>query len=159
MSRVYRLPFNALSLSTVKQDLWAITTGSSLAAVLEEIRLDPCASAISEFDLSISLFTGSYTAGSGGATLTPAKTDQQETSASFTVKTQNTTQTAVGTGTKTVLDAGQWNLVNGWVWQPLDPRHRIIIPISACLVVSLDSTPASQVVSGCVIVSEGNSQG
>jgi len=153
--RIYRLPFNALSLSTSKQDLWAITTGSSLPAKLEEIRLDPCATAISEFALSLNLFTGSFTAGSGGSSLTPLKTDQADAAASFTAKLQNTTQTAVGTGTKTNLDAGQWNLVNGWVWQPLKESHKILIPVSACLVVSLDTTPASQTVSGCVIVSEG----
>jgi len=159
MSRVYRLPFNALNLGTSKQDLWAITTGASLNAVLEEVRLDPCATGVSEFALTINLFTGSYAAGSLGSSLTPVKTDEADNAASFTVKLQNTTQTGVGTGVKINKDAGSWNLVNGWVWQPLDPRHRIIIPVSTCLVVSLDTTPGSQVVSGCLIVSEGNNQG
>ncbi|HLH96427.1 MAG TPA: hypothetical protein VKW08_15030 [Xanthobacteraceae bacterium] len=152
--RVYRLPFNAQSLSTSKQDLWAITTTSASMGFLEEVRLDPCATSISEFSLSLSLFTGSYTAGSGGAALTPAKTIPGDAAATVTCKTQNTTQTAVGSGTKTVLDAGQWNLANGWAWQPLDPDHRILVPISACLVVSLDSTPSSQTVSGCAIFRE-----
>lgn len=155
MSRVYRLPFNALSLSTTAQDLWAITTGSALPAVLEEIRLDPCATAISEFSLTVDLFTGSFTAGSGGSTLTPAKTDEADAAATFTCKIQNTTRTVVGSGTKINKDAGQWQLVNGWVWQPLDPRHRILIPVSACLAIALNTVPASQTVSGCVIVSEG----
>jgi len=159
MSRVYRLPFKALNLSSAKQDLWAITTGSSLDAVLEEIRLDPCASAITDFNLSINLFTGSFSAGSGGSSLTPVQTDQADAAASFSCKLQNTTQTAVGTGTLKNKDAGAWNLVNGWVWQPVDPRHRILIPVSACLVISLDTTPSSQVVSGCAIVSEGSVQG
>ena len=152
--RIYRLPFNALGLSTGKQDLWAITSTSTMPFCLEEVRLDPCATSVAEFNLSVALFTGSFTAGSGGATLTPAKTVPGDAAASLTCKTQNTTQTAVGTGTKTALDAGQWNLVNGWVWQPLDPDHRLMVPISACLVVSLDSTPASQTVSGCAIVRE-----
>jgi|SRR5579883_3412016 len=152
--RIYRLPFNALGLSTNKQDLWAITTTSTSICLLEEIRLDPCATSVSEFDISISLFTGSYTAGSGGNTLTPAKTLQGDAAATVTCKTQNTTQTAVGSGTKTVLDSGQWNLVNGWAWQPLDQDHRILVPVSACLVVSLDTTPASQTVSGCAIIRE-----
>jgi hypothetical protein len=155
MARLYRLPFNALSLSTGKQDLWAITTGSSLQAVLEEIRLDPCATSISEFSLSINLFTGAFTAGSGGSTLTPTPTDPGDAAASFTCKLQNTTQTLVGSGTKVNKDAGQWNLANGWAWQPLKDGHRILVPISAALIVSLDSTPASQTVSGCLIMSEG----
>ncbi len=152
--RVYRLPFNALGLSTNKQDLWAITSTSSMPFVLEEVRLDPCASSVSEFGVSINLFTGSYTAGSGGSSLTPAKTLNGDAAAVTTCKLQNTTQTAVGTGAKANLDAGQWNLVNGWVWQPLDPDHRIVVPVSACLVVSLDTTPASQTVSGCAIIRE-----
>src|SRR5215469_546614 len=155
MSRVYRLPLVAINLGASKQDVWAITTGASLGAVMEEIRLDPCSTTLTDFNLSLSLFTGNFTAGAGGATLTPVPTDQADTGSTFTAKSQNTTQTAIGTGNKKTLDAGQWNLVNGWVWQPLDPRHRIVIPVSACLVVSLDSTPSSQIVSGCMIVSEG----
>lgn len=156
MSRIYRLPFNAINLNTGVQDLWAVTTGANLPAVLNEIRLDPCAQGVTEFKLSLNLFTGSYTAGTGGNPFTPVKTDEGDNGASFTVKTQNTTQTGVGTGSKINKDAGQWNLVNGWVWQPLDTAHRILIPVSCCLVLSLDTVPASQIVSGCMIVSEGN---
>ena len=159
MSRVYRLPFKALTLGTAVADLWAVTTGSSLNAVLEEIRLDPCATAVAEYTLSINLFTGSYTAGSGGSSLTPVPNDPGDAAASFTCKTQNTTQTVVGSGTKTTKDAGSWNLVNGWVHQPLDPRHRIIVPISSCLVLSLDTASTAIAVSGCMIVSEGSNQG
>jgi hypothetical protein len=150
--RIYSIPFQALGLSTSVQDLWAVTTTSSMPCEIEEIRLDPCATSVSEFNVSLALFTGSYTAGSGGTSRTPRTRVQGDAAASTTCKTQNTTQTAAGSGAKTVLDAGAWNLVNGWVWQPLDPDHRICVPVSACLVVSLDSTPASQTVSGCLIL-------
>jgi hypothetical protein len=154
MSRVYKLPFKALGLGTGAQDLWAITSTSSMPFDLEEIRLDPCATSVSEFPITINLFTGSFTAGSGGATLTPVKLCQGDAAAVTTCKTQNTTQTAVGTGTKTNLDALSWNLVNGLIWQPSYPDHVIPVPVSACLVISLDSTPASQTVSGCAIIRE-----
>jgi hypothetical protein len=152
--RVYRIPFKALGLSTNAQDLWAVTTTSSMPCNIEEIRLDPCATSVAEFNVSLSLFTGSYSAGSGGSSATPQPTVHGDASAGTTCKLQNTTQTAVGSGTKTVLDAGSWNLVNGWAWQPLDPDHRICVPVSACFVASLDSTPASQTVSGCLILRE-----
>lgn len=152
--RIYRLPFNALTVAAV-QDLWAITAGASLPCVLEEFRIDPCATSVSEQPITVDLFTGTFTAGSGGSTLTPAKTDEGDAAASFSVKVQNTTRTAVGTGTKTNKDAGAWQLVNGYLWQPLSAASRILIPVNACLAIALNGAPASSTVSGCAIVSEG----
>lgn len=152
--RYYSVPFNNLSLSTSKQDLWALTTGSTMPCVLEEIRLDPCATSVSEFLISLHLFTGSFAAGTGGSSATPIPRSKGDAAATTTCKLQNTGQTAVGTGTNTVTDAGQWNLVNGWWWQPLDPMHRIYVPVSACLAVSLDTTPGSQTASGTLIFRE-----
>lgn len=152
--RVYSVPFINLGLSTNKQDLWALTTSSTVPATIEEIRLDPCATSVSEFAISLSLFTSTYTAGSGGSSATVAKRNPNEAAASSSCKLQNTTQTVVNTGAKLVMDAGMWNLVNGWYWQPISPDHNIIMPVSSCFVVSLDSTPASQNVSGCLIFRE-----
>lgn len=152
--RVYSVPFNALALSTNMQDLWALTTGSSIACAVEEIRLDPCATSVSEFKLSLALFTSTYTAGSSGSAVTPVRRIKSDAVATTTCKVQNTGQTAIGTGAMSVLDAGQWNLVNGWYWQPINFDHRIIVPVSACFVVSLDSSPGSQTASGCLIFRE-----
>lgn len=150
--RVYSIPFQALGLSTSAQDLWALTTSSTRPVSVEEIRLDPCATSVSEFKLSLSLFTASFTPGSGGSTATIAKRNQNDAATNATCKLQNTTQTTGGT--QVVLDAGSWNLVNGWFWQPINADHNIIIPVSSCFVVSLDSTPGSQNVSGCLIYRE-----
>lgn len=152
--RVYRVPMNQLAIGTSKQDLWAITASSSIPFWLEEIRLDPIATAVSEYLLSLSVFTGSFTAGSGGIGVTPVRALANDSAAGATAKIQNTTQTAVGTGTKTQHDAGQWNLVNGWVWQPLDPDHRIAVPMSGCIVLSLDTTPVAAAVNGCAVIRE-----
>jgi hypothetical protein len=154
--RVYKLPFVAISLGTTSGgvDLFAISSTSASWGFLEEVRLDPCATSISEYSLSLSLFTGSYTAGSGGSTLTPVKGTGGDAAATITCKTLNTTKTLVGSGTKTTFDAGQWNLASGWAWQPLDTDHRQFLPPSGCIVVALDTTPASQTVSGCAIFRE-----
>lgn len=151
--RVYRVPMNQLSLGTSKQDLWAITASSTIPLYLEELRLDPIASSVSEYLLSLSLFTSTFTAGSGGTSVTPV-VNGNDASAGATAKIGNTTQTAVNTGVKVVKDAGQWNLVNGWVWQPLDTDHRIVVPVSGCIVLSLDTTPTAATVNGCAIIRE-----
>lgn len=152
--RVYRIPMNQLALGTSKQDLWAITASSSIPLWLEELRLDPISTSVAEYLLSLNLFTGSFTAGSGGTSVTPAKNEPNDSAAGATAKVGNTTQSATGSGTKLALDAGQWNLVNGWVWQPIDPDHRIAVPTSACLVLSLDTTPVAATVNGCAIIRE-----
>lgn len=152
--RVYRVPMNQLSLGTSKQDLWSITSSSTIPLYVEEIRLDPIATSVAEYLLSVILWTGSYTAGSGGTSVTPAKNQPNDAAAGATAKIGNTTQTVVGTGTKLQLDAGQWNLVNGWVWQPLDSDHRLVVPVSANLVLSLDTTPSAATVNGCAIIRE-----
>lgn len=152
--RIYRIPMNQLAIGTSKQDLWAMTASSTIPFQLEEIRLDPFATTAADYLLSIATFTGSFTAGSGGSTVTPVKALPNDASAGATAKIGNTTQTAVGTGTKTVHDAGQANIYGGWVWQPVDSDHRIVVPVSGCIVLSLDTTPSAATVNGCVIIRE-----
>lgn len=152
--RVYRVYMQQLALGTNKQDLWAITASSTIPFWLEEIRLDPIATSVTEYLLSISLFSSTFSAGSGGTSVTPSKTAFNDASAGATAKVGNTTQTSVSTGVKTQMDAGQWNLVNGWVWQPIDSDHRIAVPMSDCIVLSLDTTPTAATVNGCAIIRE-----
>jgi hypothetical protein len=152
--RVYRVPMNQLAIGTAQKDMWAITASSTIPFLLEEIRLDPVATSVTEYLLSISLFTGTFTAGSGGTTVVPVEADYYDPAAGATAKVGNTTKTAVGTGVKTVHDAGQWNLVNGWVWQPLDTDHRIAVPVSCCIVLALDTTPTAATINGCAIIRE-----
>src|SRR5581483_9401153 len=127
---------------------------STIPYWIEEIRLDPISTTVTDYLLSMNLFTGSFTAGSGGTTVTPSKTETNDSAAGATAKVGNTTQTAVGTGTKLQVDAGTWNLVNGWTWQPIDQDHRIAVPVSGCLVLSLDTTPTAATANGCAIIRE-----
>ena len=152
--RVYRVPMNQLALSTSKVDLWALTAGSAIPFLLEEIRLDPIATAVAEYLLSLNVFTGSFTAGSGGTLVSAAKALPNDATNTTVCRIGNTTQTAVGTGGKTNHDAGNWNLVNGWAWQPIDADHRIVVPPSACFVLSLDTTPSAATVNGCAVFRE-----
>lgn len=155
MARVYSIPFQQLTLLTQKQDLWAITTGDAIPAVIEEIELDPVGSTIAELAISLNLFTGSYDAGSDGSSATPARHDPADAAASFTVELQNSTQTSTGSGSKLVWRSWNWQLVNGLLWQPQREAQAYLIPVSSCCVVSLDSVPSALVVAGNVIVREG----
>lgn len=157
MARIYSIPFQALTVSA-KQDLWAVTTGSVLDAWIEEIALDPPSTLIVELQVSLNLFTGSYTAGTAGTVAVLANHDPADTTPpSFTAKLQNTGQTAAGTGTHVTKRAFNWQLVNGLLWQPQMPQHAYRIPPSSCMVVSLDVTPSSGLlVCGNVIVREGS---
>ncbi len=153
--RIYRLPINQLSLTASVQEIIAITASSTIPFWLEEIRLDPFDTSINNFLLSLSLFTGTFTAGSGGATLTPAKNQPNDAAAGATCKVGNTTRTATGTGTKLQLDAGKINDVNGWAWQPVDTDHRIAVPVSGSLALSLDTVPgATFTLNGCALIRE-----
>jgi hypothetical protein len=144
---------NAVSSGTTVVDIWAITASATIPFWLEEIRLDPVATAVAESKLSIHLFSGAFTAGSGGTTITPVKTDFNATAAGATAKVVNTTQTTGGTNT--VADAGLWNVVNGWVWQPIDMDHRLAVPMSGCIVLSLDTAfGTTTTMSGCAIIRE-----
>jgi len=153
MSRVYRVPINQWAMAS-SQEVFELTAAAGIPCWLEEIRLDPFQTSVAEFLMSLSLFTGSFTAGSGGTSVTPTPTLPNDVAASATFKFGNTTRTAVGSGTKVQKDAGQINSVNGWYWQPIDTLHRIAIPASACLALSLDTTAVTATINGCVIFSE-----
>jgi hypothetical protein len=152
--RIYRVPMNQLAMSASTQEMWAITASSTIPFWLEEIRLDPFQATVAEFLLSLSLFTSTFSAGSGGTSVTPAKDLFNDIAAGATAAIGNTTRTAVGTGAKSVKDAGNWNSVNGWVWQPIDSDHRIAVPMSACIALSLDTTGVSATINGCAIIRE-----
>ncbi len=152
--RIYRVPMNQLSMSSSTQEMWRVTASSTIPFWLEEIRLDPFQATVSEFLLSLSLFTSSFSAGSGGTSVTPTPTQPNDAAAGATAAIGNTTRTAVGAGSKVVKDAGNWNSVNGWVWQPIDSDHRIAVPASGCVALSLDTTGVSATVNGCAIIRE-----
>lgn len=158
MARLYSVPFQALTVSA-QQDLWAFTTGGSLEAVLESLTIASSATAVAELQIAFVLFTGSYTAGSGGSSATIAKTDPGDAAASFTARTQDTTKTLVGSGTSTVLWTDSYQMVNGYLWPPPMASSAPLIfriPISARLTVQLNSTPSSVTISGNAVIREGS---
>jgi len=146
---------NSGSMTANKQDLFTVIASSLIPLWIEEIRLDPISSLATEYLLSMKLFTGAYTSGAGGTTITPSKNQFNDAAAGATCRITSSTQTSTsGGGTNTIMDAGNWNLVNGWAWQPIDTDHRIAIPMSGQFSLSLDTTPSSATVNGCLIFRE-----
>lgn len=160
--RVYKVPFSNLTLgSSAKTDLWDVTCGSSVPIMLEEIRLDPIATAVSELGITVTRFT-TFTAATGGTAIVPKTCNYGDVASSAAVIVMTTaTMTATTTSTSVIVapqivDAGNWNLVNGWVWQPIDPDHRITVTAGGGIQVQMISTLAStlSLVSGCLTFRE-----
>lgn len=153
--RVYSVPVNALSMLPVSQDMFSILASSSAPFTVEEVRLDPIATTVSELNLSMHVWTGGFTNSTGGTVITPVKRDFGDVAAGITTRIGCSVKASTASsGVNTVFDAGNWNLVNGWAWQPIDIDHRMVIPPSGLFTLTIDSTPSSAVVMGCAIVRE-----
>lgn len=159
--RVYKIPMDqGTLLSSGKQDLWSISCGSSVPIMLEEIRLDPIATSVTNYFVKVTRFT-TFTAASGGTSLTGRPANYFDAAASFSAQilttagiSSTTTSTSL-TIAPQVMDAGTWNLVNGWAWQPIDPDHRITCPSGGAISVSIETTTVTAAtVNGCCIVRE-----
>lgn len=159
--RVYKIPLDQVSMtSSGKLDIFNVTPASSVPVLLEEIRLDPIATSVTNYFLKITRFS-TFTAASGGTSITARPVNYGDVNPSFSAQLMTTTG-VTSTNTSTALnvaaqamDAGTWNLVNGWAWQPIDPDHRITITSGGCLSLQLETTTAtSAVVNGCVVVRE-----
>lgn len=87
--------------------------------------------------------TGSYTAGTGGQSVTPAKHLTNDAAAGATAKICNTTQAVAGSGTITTLRAEPWNVQAGEQYTPTPETRFLFLPAEGC-VISL-ATPADAI--------------
>lgn len=160
--RVYKLPIDrGILLTTQAQNLWVITAGTSAPFLLEEIRIDPNATSVSELSIQVSQYT-TFTAASGGTSGTPYPANRGDAAAllsyqyipTTSLTATNTTTGSTGVGLR-VMDAGAFNTVNGWSWQPIDPDHRISCPAGGAIAVTIATTTTlGTTISGCVTVRE-----
>lgn len=159
--RVYKVPIDqAAIVSSGAQDIFFVSCGSSVPVMLEEVRLDPVATSVTNYFVKVTRFT-TFTAATGGTSITPRPVNYGDAAFSglsqiFTTgqATSTNTSTALNVA-KQVMDAGTWNLVNGWSWQPIDPDHRITITSGGALSVAIETTTTtSAVVNGCVTIRE-----
>jgi hypothetical protein len=152
MGRVYEIPFNNISVSAV-QDLISIQSTSGMAfKVLEVVLGQITVTTVESLQLTFKRFSGAYTIGSVGASVTPAKHNFGDAAATVTARRNDTTQTTGGTSVTVRADI--YNEVNGYQYLAI-PDKEIIIAPSQAFVVSLDSAPAlARTMSGSVTIEE-----
>lgn len=151
--RVYTLEFAGVTVAAV-QDLFSLQSTSGMAFKLIEAVIGPVAGLTTTENVKVSLkrFSGAYTIGSGGSSVTPAKHNNGDAAATCTGRANDTTQTTGGTSV--VLRAEDVNEINGWSYLAI-PDKEIIIAPSQALVLSLDTAPgASRTVSGTLTFEE-----
>ena len=158
MPRRYVCAFDQVTVSAA-QDLFEITGGSAKLCEIIELfiggKLDITTVGGDQNALTMKRYTGTYTTGAGGSTITPRPLDPGDAAATFTCKANETTRTVVNTGTVVTLPCMNFNWVgNGFLWLPT-PRSTIFLPASSAIVVGLETPPAASTgVSGYVIVEE-----
>lgn len=150
--RIYKVPFAGVSISAV-QDLISIQSTSGGSFYLNELYLGQITqTSVELLRMSIKRFSGGYSIGSGGSSVTPAKALFGDAAATATARSNDTTQTSGGTSV--TLPADVINLINGWQYLPA-PEDRIKINPSQALVWSLDTAPAAaRTFNGYAVIAE-----
>lgn len=156
MGRFYSCSFSAVSVSTAV-DVFEVLASTGKAFILHEIVIaqssdygDAQAEGLS---VLIKRATGSYTSGSGGSTVTPAKHLTNDAAAGPTVETNNTTQASAGSGALTTLRAEALNVQAGWQYLPTPEQRITFLPAEAC-VVSITAPADAVTLSGTIVIEE-----
>lgn len=150
--RIYSVPFSNTSISAV-QDLFSLQPGASTGIEIHEIRLGQItATSVGNLRLTFKRFSSTFSIGSGGSSVTPAKHNFNDAAALSTARANDTTQTSAGTSV--TIQADVYNVVNGYQYLPA-PEDRIQIPPNQCFVCSLDTAPGSaETMNGVIVFAE-----
>jgi hypothetical protein len=156
MGRFYSVPFSATSVSAAV-DAFEVLASASKPFVLHEVTIaqssdygDAQAEGLS---VLIKKATGSYTSGSGGSTVTPAKHLTNDAAAGPTAEVCNTTQAAAGSGALTTIRAEAFNVQAGYQYLPT-PEQRITFLAAEAVVVSITAPADAVTLSGTLIFEE-----
>lgn len=140
MARAYTAQSNNVAVTAV-QDLISLQTTSGMVMELDEINLGQVtASTIGNLRCTFKRFSGGYSIGSGGSSVTPRPHVFGDSAATVTGRANDTSQTTGGTSV--TLDADAINVINGYNKLPA-PEDRWSFTLSQAFVWSLDSAPAS----------------
>src|ERR1043166_8222575 len=139
MGRFYSVPFSAVSISAA-QDIFEVLAATGKPFILHEVTVaqssdygDAQAEGLS---ILIKKATGSYTSGSGGSTVTPAKHLTNDAAAGPTAEINNTSQASAGSGALTTIRAEAFNEQGGYQYLP-PPEERIFFLATEACVVSI----------------------
>lgn len=137
MGRFYSVPFSAVSVSTAV-DVFEVLASTGKPFYLHEIIISQSSdygdAEAEGLNVLIKRATGSYTSGSGGTTVTPAKHNTNDASAGPTAETNNTTQASAGSGALTTVRAEAFNAQAGYQYLPPPEQRFFFLPAEACIV-------------------------
>lgn len=158
MGRIYRVPFTGtLTAAGANTDLllakpaadkpirlagWILgQTSESGDAMEENVRI------------TVQYFPATITDGTGGSSVTPAKTEELDPAAGFTARC-NDAAVATTSGTAVIKEEIGWNIRNN-PWERFIPEEqRLVARLGAGLVVRLESTLADDVVAALTFLIE-----
>lgn len=152
-SRIYTASFKAVA-ATVQQDFFEIAAPSTASVLVHGWLLNQSTETGDAAEEMLQVITnrgeGTTTTGSGGSTLTARPLSRGDAAAGSTVKANNTTKMAAGTGTLVELECHTWNVrVPYQFWYT--PETRPLIRPSDRWTLELETTPADSVtISGTI---------
>ena len=156
MGRFYSVPFSATAVSAAV-DVFEVLASAGKPFILHEVVLaqssDYGDSQAEGLSILIKKATGSYTSGSGGSTVTPAKHLTNDAAAGPTAETNNTTQASAGSGALTTIRADAFNVQGGYQYLPT-PEQRITFLAAEAAVVSITAPSDSLTLSGTLVFEE-----
>lgn len=151
MGRVYYVPISEVTVAAA-QDVFEITAAASKPIKIRRVSVyNTDAETNEQVAVNLAYATGAFTSGSGGASVTPVKTDQLDPTASFSAERNNTT--GASGGTITVIEAAGYHFSGGWEWRPT-PGEEIRVSPSDAFLVRIPNAPTSHKLSGVVVVEE-----
>jgi len=153
MGRIYTCPMPAISVSAI-QDLYELIAPADAALRILRAEITQEVSEASEqLGFQLKMAAGAYTSGSGGGTITPAKTSTGDPASGATCERNNTTQAVVGSGTLEIVDRQGENILTGkrWIWLP---EERFDVSPTDAFIISLPTAPGAALTTSGVIVFE-----
>lgn len=161
MGRVYHVPFSAAAVSAAV-DVFEVLAASGKPFTLTEVVISQSSdygdAAAEGLSVLVKRASGAYTTGSGGSTVTPAKSLTQDAAAGPTAKILNTTQAVAGSGTLTTLRAEAFNAQFGYAYRPRQnfpgTDERITFAAGEACVVSITAPADAITLSGTLVFEE-----
>lgn len=158
LGRTYSVVFNNVTIAA-KQDFFYVKPAADKIALIEAIYLSNVAGATNAgdanerlYDVRLIRLPATVTAGSGGTAPTPNPLSTNDTAAGFTGRVNDTT-VATTSGTALTLHSDGWNDRVPYAYYPA-PEHRVIVANAQAVVFRLETTPASVVCNGTIVVRE-----
>lgn len=153
MGRIYTAVFSGVSVSAV-QDLFELTAAATNVVRIHEVHITNDESEVSQqLPVTLKYIPATATSGSGGASVTPRKTERGDAAATTTVERNNTSR-ATSSGTIEEIRRSAENVLNGWHWI-FAPEQRPTIAPSGMMVVGLETAPTGAMpLSGEIVFEE-----